>query len=552
MNIRAWFSFRGGAGLAWQVLFVVAVWGYLWNLHRDNDGLWYQGDSPRHAANGIFWKDFLLALPANAKDYALRYYARYPAISPIAYPPAFYLLEAALFGLFGPSPYVAKGLVLAFALLAALYTGWGGALVLLLPGVVRWSHAVMLNVPAFALGVGALYHARLWLDAPGGSPTARRQLALTTVLGLLTFLTYYPGGVVALIIAAWMIALGRWQLMFSRGGLLLVAGAALLFLAVLLLARRWAPIHLNWAVPASSRVWEASNWTYYPRHANEVFNPLPAALAGVGLIAGVVSRRWRRETLLLLTWLLVLYAFFSFVPAKEPRYVLLACTPLTCLSVIALFSLAQGCGMLLPAWARAVPSVPLVAVLTLAAVQAWLASQVRILSVNGFEEATLFLRQVAPAEPVFYDGAHDGVFIFYVRALDPGYCQRVVLGSKLLYASAVVPGWQLQQFASSPQEMVEVLRERGGCRWLAIEIGGFSQSVGPAQFLREAVQGPEFELIRTFPIDSPNVDRLEVYRFRLPVQTPDEVDLPFPSLGGESHYHVRPISPRAPCPDREP
>src|SRR5262249_47176603 len=108
-------------------------------------------------------------------------------------------------------------------------------------------------------GVGTLYHALLWLDAPSGSPTARRQLALTIVLFLLTFLTASRAGWVALFIAAWMMALRRWPMVFSRSGLLLVAGMALLLLAVLLLALRWAPIHLNWAVPAFSRVWDSSN-----------------------------------------------------------------------------------------------------------------------------------------------------------------------------------------------------------------------------------------------------------------------------------------------------
>ena len=38
------------------------------------------------------------------------------------YPPTFYWLEGGLYALLGPSPFVAKGLVLAFALLAGVYT----------------------------------------------------------------------------------------------------------------------------------------------------------------------------------------------------------------------------------------------------------------------------------------------------------------------------------------------------------------------------------------------------------------------------------------------
>src|SRR5207237_9482802 len=111
-------------------------------------------------------------------DLSLSYYLRYPVITPTAYPPGFYLLEAAGFTLLGASPFVAKGLVLVFTLEAGFYlmawlrrwisedAGWGGAVLLLQPGVIAWSHAVMLNIPSMALSLAALYHARRWIEAP--------------------------------------------------------------------------------------------------------------------------------------------------------------------------------------------------------------------------------------------------------------------------------------------------------------------------------------------------------------------------------------------------
>ena len=145
----------------WQVSAVVLVWGYICLLHTDNDGLW-DPDSSKHFANGVFWGDYLRDLSPDPKGFALSYYARYPVIAPTYYPPAFYLLEAATFAVFGASPYVAKGLVLAFLLVAALYStawlrrwlspgvGWFGALLPLMPIMILKSHAIMLNVPACA------------------------------------------------------------------------------------------------------------------------------------------------------------------------------------------------------------------------------------------------------------------------------------------------------------------------------------------------------------------------------------------------------------------
>ena len=102
--------------LAFLVVLLAVL--YIGALHLGNDGLWPQGDAPRHATNGIFWWDYLASFTANPVEFTLRYYARYPAINPIGYPPVFYLLEGAAFSLMAVSPFVAKGLVFAFALLA--------------------------------------------------------------------------------------------------------------------------------------------------------------------------------------------------------------------------------------------------------------------------------------------------------------------------------------------------------------------------------------------------------------------------------------------------
>jgi len=121
MQCKAMPEIRNQTWCRAQILLLLIAWLYICWLHWDNDGLWY-GDAPRHAANGLFWKDYLLSLSLNPRNYALSYHARYPVIAPTTYPPAFYLLEAVVFGVFGPSPYIAKGLVLGFALIAGLYT----------------------------------------------------------------------------------------------------------------------------------------------------------------------------------------------------------------------------------------------------------------------------------------------------------------------------------------------------------------------------------------------------------------------------------------------
>jgi hypothetical protein len=180
----------------------------------------------------------------------------------------------------------------------------------------------------------------------------------------------------------------------------------------------------------------------------------------------------------------------------------------------------------------------------LLALQVYLAANYRVLSVKGYREVTSFLAGVAPDEPVLYDGFYDGVFTFYVRAGDAQFRRRVVAGHKLLYTYSMFPGWRQQDFAKSPEEVIDLLRRRGGSRWLAIEMGKETDKVASMRYLRQAVKTPAFDLVRSFPISAYQTERVDVYRFNLPVAEVDEVDLPFPVLGQDVKYRVRPIPSR--------
>src|SRR5205807_1767010 len=91
-----------------------------------DDGLWFQGDAPRHAATGLFYKHLIGRMTLQPVAYARAYERRYPVISPSNYPPVFYLVEAAAYSVLGPSPHVAKGLVLLSALAVAVATAGPG------------------------------------------------------------------------------------------------------------------------------------------------------------------------------------------------------------------------------------------------------------------------------------------------------------------------------------------------------------------------------------------------------------------------------------------
>jgi len=539
------FRWNGGRTYAWQAAAVLLVLVYIAGLHWSNDGLWYQGDSPRHAANGLFWWDFITSFPVNPIKFALSYYARYPVIHPTGYPPLFYLIEGLAFGVLGASPFIAKGLVLTFALLGGLYltawlrrwiceeAGWAGALLILQPGIIIWTNAVMLNIPSMALGLAALYHARRWIETP-----ASRHLYLTAFFALAGILTYIPTGIVVFVILAWVLFERRWMLLWDRRVFILGLLSALILLPCALVMFRWTPTHFGSIYPTSKLVQSFSMWTYYLETIPALFTAPVLVLAMLGAVFGLRHRRWRQEGKLLLIWFFVCYIGFSYLRFREPRYVLLLGPPSVLLSMVGLVSLLQWGAEWLkkPSW------VFLTGMALLLLFHLSQAPFVKVPTVDGFQEVVAFLERVAPEEIIFYDGNFDGVLTFYLRAGDQYFKRGVVLGSKLLYANTIFARWRLTERVSSPAGVVQALRKEGGCKWVAIERHGVADRVPAARFLRQAATGPEFELVKSFPIRTRNNKTwVDVYRFLPPVEKPDKVDLPFPGLGKDAVFRVKPI-----------
>ena len=526
---------------ACQVAVVALAFLTIAALHRQNDGLWFQGDSPRHAMNGLFWWDLLTTLPRDPVEFAVRYYARYPAINPATYPPLFYFVEGLTFAAFGPSPQVAKFIVLLFGVMAGVYTmawarrwigpvaGWAGPFLAFMPGIVLWTNSVMLNIPAAALGLAVLYHFRRW------SETARvTQLVLTLLFAAAVVLTYYQGGIVLCICAGW--AALRWREFRLNRRALWIAAGALCAIAPVAIAITLAPVQTARHLPTLALLTKSSTWTFYWTTLPDVTGR-PALVAGVaGLIAGFFTARWRTDAAYLAIWITALIVGLSLLPAKDPRYVLLAAPAFVLAAAIGLAVAVPHLGARRPEWQAAALAAGLAAGF-------WSAARVQVPQVSGFREIATYLQEQAPRDAVLYDGQYDGLFGFYVRASDPHFERRVALGSKLLYqdgpASTFTPVQKSN--VASTQDVVNLLRTRSGCRWVAIEVTRNPGSIG-RRLLREAVARPEFELIRSFPITGAGERRVDLYRSVIAVDPVAAVDLGFPSFTNREFLHIVPIT----------
>jgi hypothetical protein len=315
-------------------------------LHWHNDGLWFQGDAPRHAIDGFFWWDFLGAMPRDPIGYALSYYARYPVIAPATYPPLFALIEGVGYRIIAPSPYVARGFVLAFAIVAGAYVmawlrrwidaslGWAAAFLAFVPAFVLWSNAVMLNVPATALAVASLYHFRRALDG-----SDRTQLAFTALFLMAVALTYYPAVSVLAVLMVW--AARRFRVSGLHARSYAIAGVAVAAAAIpLSLVVSLAPVHTARNLPTLAFLLSPATWTYYWRALPDVVGVPALMLGAAGCAAGLLHERWRTEALFVAAWIAVPILSMSVLPARDPRYILLVAPGFIVGSAIAVACLA--------------------------------------------------------------------------------------------------------------------------------------------------------------------------------------------------------------------
>ena len=162
----------------------------------------------------------------------------------------------------------------------------------------------------------------------------------------------------------------------------------------------------------------------------------------------------------------------------------------------------------------------------------------------------VFLEEKGRDERIFYDGHYNGIFSFYMRARDPEFKRGVIRGDKLLYPSAIDPGWYLTERVSSPAEVVSILQKECGCRWMAVErrIDLGTEHIRAPQYLRKAVTGPEFKLMKSFPVHvvmridgTPDDLQLDVYEFLAFAGVPGKYEFRMPILGQGAVIRGKPI-----------
>jgi len=518
------------------VLVAVVVWLCLGANGRSE--FWWN-DAPRHAMDGVFVFDFVRDLPQSLSlvQYATEYYARYPCLALVQYPPVFAVAEGLFFAVFGVHAVVARLTVAAFAALGVVagyalarrFLGRLASAVFVLltfaaPDVVYWSREVMLETPMLAMMLLASYVFVRFTETGRTTHGVFAGILLT-----LAVLTKQTACVLVPVWVGYAVWQRGWHVLRQRGAL---AAAALVGVTVVLYAAatlRYSPVITGEVVGsmagdmANPRLsWQAA--LFYPLCLSSQVGWLCLALAAAGAAHALVSAVARRcdgacrAAVLGALWALTCYLTLTFVIAyKEWRYILVWVPGLALVAAAGVDWISR--------WGRAGRFLT-ATVLAVSLLQAgWLGvgdvcgrELIGVPRVSGVAPVAEYLADSPRGTVVFYGGWLNGNFVFHMRECDSAGNVIVLRSTKMLVATMAQKRHGMEVLVEAQDGILDMFHNYG-VRYVVLEAPCPRLLAMAPVFheLHKLVRTDKFVLRKTFPLEATvarSSPEIAVYEFR--------------------------------------
>ena len=470
----------------------------------------YNGDETRHVMTGIFVADAITEGGLwHPKEYAERYYAQYPALGLIVWPPGFYAIEGVTMLAFGRTFETARWLTVAYCLLMCVYcyrlvtlthgvpTAVVATLVLAFCREVFFhSRNVMLEVPTLTFVLMAMLHLERFLQS-----ARRRDLVLMALGCILAGLHRYDTVLLILVVAFRILFAGRWEVLKQRSvwlaGLVVVSVLAPVYgLAAWEIGGVQASAAGTGTDPTSIRGNRFEQSTYLLATLWAQLGHLPCIAAVVGLL---LSFRKNNRAKSAPYWSLTLGTFLFFSPLAEQE------------SRHAIFWLPAWC-----VWAADAAlclsrfRIPL-ALVVIGGAMFWTLKQ-PVPWVRGYGDAASYLLEAHEPGPaiLFFDGHLSGTMIYELRTRDANRELWVLRSDKLLYAAKSDPSHGYIEHVADRDAMVKRLIEVAP-DYIVIEEPRARTDTPMARRLRDYLKSDQtaFALVAAFEVHHNNLEWLD-------------------------------------------
>ena len=469
----------------------------------------YNVDESQHAATGLFFADLLKDTPfAHPIHYTYLYYAQYPALSGVIHwPPFFYMCEGLTFFLFGPSVVTARLTILVFALLAWLFwfrlvmeiqNSWTAAfstiVFALLPGVLLFEKAVMLEIPSLAFCIAALYYWHRYITAEKAS-----DLYPFAVVASLALLTKQNALFLAPFCALTILVLRKWKLVLNRHMAIAFGIVAILtgpFYTLVYLVH-WKTVAMDLVGNRSADIHGGTE--VVNRAAEQLlfyWRALPAQLTWPLLLMsflGMATSRWwstRQATAFMLLWIVSVYLTFTFISQKDPRYAFYWIPPFT---YFAVGPLTADWRM---KWMRVAGAICAILVLGMTLHSGWF---YRRPFVSGYSSVAREIVHRSRSGIVLFDGDLPANFIFFLHSFDAD--RHFLVLRKSLWVTRIELKYGSEELAHGKDEVRDVV-SRDGVKYIVVSDAS-NLHFDVQRRLRELLDSDlQFKLLKVFPIDT--------------------------------------------------
>ncbi|WP_082552222.1 glycosyltransferase family 39 protein [Massilia sp. Root351] len=531
-------------GTYWLIHLALAALVGLLFLGAHADGSYWWSDAPRHALNGVFVKDLVAAAPwSDPSRYAYDYYAQYPALTILFYPPLFYAISAPFYALFGVSEGTAL-LVVALHYVAFAWGAWAlfrcwlpawpaaaaAAMLALLPEIAFWGRQVMLELPSLAFFIWSAALFTRYRHTGYQRPLLLYGAAALLLLAMYTKLT---AGFLALAFAGTLLYERRAEALKDRHVWLAALVACIGLIPLLVLTVKFGQANIQSASGINDSLVSRrslAGWLWYLRQFPGQLGWAMLAAGAAGLLAAAVPALRRRspdgmaapnqgDSVFWLLWLVAGYLFFSAIDLKEARHSVFILPPVVLAAALLLMRLPQ------PRWRGA----------ALAALTAAVALQTVLMRpvayVGGYAEAARLVAEKAPKDSsVLFSGYRDGSFVFNMRTHEERRDLTVVRADKMLLNVAVRRELGVKEHDLSEADILSQINALN-VSYLVVQPGFWNDLAVMQRFERVLAAG-QFEVVARIP--TPNNVRayekeLVIYRNKAPSGRragPRQLDLP--------------------------
>ncbi len=513
---------RGSAAL----ILIIAT-GLLFS-QTPTDGSFSWFESSRNALSGAFVRDLILTLPFDDPvGWAEAYYAQYPSLVILFYPPMLHVVLGLAFIPLGVSHLSAMIVVFGFyfALMTGIYAlgrrffgplaAAGVALAYgLSPEVALWGRQVLLEVPMMAFLVWCAWFGLRFMDS--GKPLDLYAMAF---LGLCSLYTKQTAFFVILILGLFFL--------FTQGKALLtrryfwvtaiVSLIALVPLAVIQVKFGSFNVQNTTAHPDGVSAGSLEGLFWYLVRLPEVLGWWVVAPAAAAVLCALPRLRRicaSRDILFFVCWFLGGYLLFTLIDLKETRHGLPMYLPVV-FAAAGFFSL--------PVLAKWREYLVLAVGVGVAAVTLLFHPSPHG---SGYNQAAAYIAEHAPPNAVvLFSGHKDGDFVFNVRAQDQRDDITVLRADKLFLGFEILPTLGTDAKDLSQAQIAEQLR-RFGVYYVVSDEKSFAETP-VIKSLIGLLQGDSFERVNSVPITGApivRIDELVIYRNK--AELPDVVEKP--------------------------